>query len=454
MDKQVKLPEKFCNRVLKDWDNGNSLLQSLDTDSPTSIRLNPSKLVDQFESESIVQWCEMGRYLAKRPVFTLDPYFHAGAYYPQEAGSMFIQYLYNQLKLPPQPLVLDLCAAPGGKSTQLLDCMKGQGTLISNEVIRNRAFILRDNLTKWGYSNCIVTNNKASDFKKFQELFDCILVDAPCSGEGMFRKDLNARNEWSVENTLTCEKRQNEILEEIINSLKVGGYLIYSTCTFNRLENEKQVEKICQNHFFEPVPLNIEPHWGLNSDTQKIGYYCLPSQMETEGFYFAVLQKTKSSNLYINKNYLKSEKRTFSNSTIIPDRIKNAEQYHFSLINDFLYAFPKDEKILSDYFQKELKILKWGTRLGKWINKKLIPDYELAMNHSLSEDFEKIDLTKSNALGYLKGETFSIQAKEGWNIVRYNQMNLGFIKVVGNRVNNYYPKELRIKMNLMESDEN
>jgi NOL1/NOP2/fmu family ribosome biogenesis protein len=389
--------------------------------------------------------------LEERPSFTLDPLFHAGAYYPQEAGSMFVEWIVNQLMLPEAPIFLDLCAAPGGKSTILLDFLQGKGLLVSNEIIRSRSYILRDNISKWGYSNCIVTNNSVEDFGNFASTFDCILVDAPCSGEGMFRKDPNAREEWSVENVRTCEVRQQNILSHCADLVKDGGYIIYSTCTFNRGENELQLQNFMEHNAFEIAHLQVDESWGLTEDSLGLGFYALPSKMQTEGFYFAVLKKAQGQ-VHESSKKKRRDKKKKSKEVVLQSIVQlpspQFKTYEQIEKNDFVYGFPSAQSPLAKEFLAHLTIVKWGVRIGTTIKGKLVPDHELAMNLELNEGFERVELSTSEALHFLKGETFSIDAPQGWVIITYQNLPLGWIKSMGNRFNNYYPKELRIRMEL------
>ena len=449
-----KLPAVFCTRILNDWPEGNELLAALEGLPPVSIRSHGIKINDLFRTEKRVPWNKNGHYLASRPSFTLDPLFHAGAYYPQEAGSMFIEWIAQHLVLPEEPVFLDLCAAPGGKSTILLDFLKGKGVLVSNEIIRNRSYILRDNISKWGYSNAIVTNNSVEDFHKFNATFDCILVDAPCSGEGMFRKDPNAREEWSEENLEICEARQQNMLSHCANLVREDGYIIYSTCTFNRKENELQLQDFLAHNPFESVHLEVDESWRLVPDSLGFGYYALPSRMETEGFYFALLKKignehSPPSKLKLKDKKKKSREAVVSSSVQLPASVFSA--YDQLEKNGFIYGFPSAQAELAKLFLTNLAIVKWGVRIGALMKGKLVPDHELAMNNELNEGFERVELTKSEALHFLKGETFSIDSPTGWVIVTYQNLPLGWIKSMGNRFNNYYPKELRIRMELPDS---
>ncbi|MFN6084840.1 MAG: RsmB/NOP family class I SAM-dependent RNA methyltransferase, partial [Fluviicola sp.] len=281
-------PKDFETRVKSDSFLGNDLLLALNQEKPTSIRINPLKYKNNLSGTTKIPWSTNGFWLNERPQFTLDPHFHAGAYYPQEAGSQFLDSVLRQIDLPESPIVLDLCAAPGGKSTLIADFLNEKGLLLSNEIHSGRAKILKENLTKWGKLNTLVSNNSPSDFESIESFFDLIVVDAPCSGEGMFRKDLNARNEWSEANVEMCSLRQKEILSSCWDSLKPNGFLVYSTCTFNSTENEQIIEWMTEEFDCSVYPINLEK---AQKGRDSIGYYALPHLIDTEGFYICVIQK-------------------------------------------------------------------------------------------------------------------------------------------------------------------
>ncbi|MGI8893198.1 MAG: methyltransferase RsmF C-terminal domain-like protein, partial [Bacteroidia bacterium] len=231
------------------------LIKSFSTTPPVSIRINPFKNYFPPENSGKVPWCDTGFYLPVRPVFTLDPSFHAGAYYVQEASSMFLEQAIKQITKKEEPVkVLDISAAPGGKSTHLLSLLPKNSLLVANEVIRSRAGILKENIIKWGVPNVIVTSSDPERFSDLKSFFDIILVDAPCSGEGLFRKDANAIKEWSQENVNLCHQRQKRILNNVWTALRPGGYLIYSTCTYQTKENENQLIKFVHENNAETVP--------------------------------------------------------------------------------------------------------------------------------------------------------------------------------------------------------
>jgi len=283
------LPDKFIQRINNDSFFDSDFLAHLDSIPPVSVRFHPEKVQSKLEVLKAVSWCENAFYLKERPSFTLDPLFHAGGYYPQEAGSMILDTILKQITLPEDPVILDLCAAPGGKSTLIASFLNGKGMLVSNEVIQQRARILRENIVKWGCTNTLVTCNDPTDFSRLPNFFDAIVVDAPCSGEGMFRKDKAARDEWSEENVLLCAARQKRILADVWESLKPGGFLIYSTCTFNASENEENLIWFCEEYGAEEVKLKMPVEIQEGRDGR--GHYSFPGINESEGFYVAVLQK-------------------------------------------------------------------------------------------------------------------------------------------------------------------
>lgn len=434
----------FIKNVHQDSFLDNQLLEALNSTSPTTIRKNPLKKKAHFDGEIRIPWCENGFVLPERPIFTLDPFFHAGAYYPQEAGSMLLEHVLKSISLNENAKVLDLCAAPGGKSTLIASHLNGKGMLVSNEVVNQRAKILRENITKWGYSNCIVTNNDPSDFERLPYFFDCIVVDAPCSGEGMFRKDPNARQEWSNDAVNLCTSRQKRIVADVWPSLAKDGYLIYSTCTFNAHENEENIAWILAN--FDAELIQIQVPKSFTAGRENVGIYGIPGISETEGFFIAVLQKKdsersssgtkKSSTLRKAKEMLDVEK--FAN-------LSNSSVYEW---NTQLLSIPSAFESEFLTIQAHLHIVKWGTSLGEIARKGIIPSEDLALNPELLIYSESIELDKQMALQFLHGDTFPLPSTHGFKLMNYNNTSLGWIKHVGNRFNNLYPKEWRIRMEI------
>ena len=439
------LPSAFIGRIKSDsfWDD--QLLSALDDSSPISIRLNPNKTKPLHPLDYPVSWCSMAYYLSNRPIYTLDPLFHSGCYYPQEAGSMFIQSILHELEISKSSIILDLCAAPGGKSTLLNTFLDDQGFLVSNEIIPTRNVILRENLSKWGCANVVVTGNQPIHFQRIPSFFDVVLIDAPCSGEGMFRKDPDSRKEWSVENVDMCASRQKEIVSDVWDSLKEDGILIYSTCTLNQQENEDNVNWMCENLQAEIISFSIPP--GAISGREGIGCYFAPGITQSEGFYCSVLRK---------KSAIAEGKKIRSRLKVLPNQ--QLQKFDSVVKTDDLVAIEYKNGV--SVFQKNhfstvetldffMNCTKIGVAIGTIFPNKIEPNHELALSKIRHSDIPTIELTKELALHYLKGETFPMPTmNKGYYLMTYLNEPLGWINHLGNRFNNLYPKEWRIRMKI------
>ena len=414
----------------------------------TSIRINPSKNKWIPTNDSPITWCKNGFYLSERPSFTLDPIFHAGAYYVQEASSMFLWEVLNQtIGTNTKGLnVLDLCAAPGGKST-LLASYFTDGLVVSNEVIKSRCSILVENSTKWGSNNMIVTNNDPSHFKGLTNYFDVIVVDAPCSGSGLFRKDKSAIEEWSENNVRLCSQRQERIIEDVMPSLKQGGLLIYSTCSYSKAEDEDLLDTLSNNHDLESCELKLQESWNITatqSDQHKaFGYRFYPYLTKGEGFFIAAFRKKDGSDSgYYSEqkllNLSKSEQETIIQ--FLPLTIDYAYFKQGEFIKTILAEHFNDLQILA----KQLYIKKAGTEIGTIKGKDFIPSHELAMSLLPLNNFNVLELDKSQALQYLRRHDLFIESQTGWNLITHSGLPLGWAKVLPNRMNNYYPQAWRI----------
>lgn len=440
----ISLPPDFVTRVQQDPFLGNPLLEALATEPPTSIRRNPWKQVADLPIDRAIPWSENGFFLSERPLFTLDPLFHAGSYYPQEAGSQLLDAVLKALPLPNEPVILDLCAAPGGKSTLIASFLNNTGLLVSNEVIQSRAKILKENLTKWGATNTIVTNNDPADFARVPNTFDCIVVDAPCSGEGMFRKDHAARNEWSQNNVDLCAARQRRIVMDVWDSLNPGGFLVYSTCTFNTQENEENVAWFARESDAEiiHIPLSF-----AKPDRTETGWYALPNELDTEGFYLAVLRKPDGHSS--KKKWVKNPKlQLFKDRSLAEPFITGTD---LSLIQwqEYVFALPGTFEETAFHLHQQLRVIKLGTELGEAARKGLIPNEALALNPFIrNKELSNIQLSREQALSYLHGDTFQLDGSHGFQLMTYQNEALGWIKHLGNRFNNLYPKEWRIRMDV------
>ncbi len=422
--------------------------------SPTSIRLNPHKPSTAFESMPRVPWCEYGRYLSERPNFTLDPLFHAGTYYVQEASSMFLAHaLHHLIDLAQPQRVLDLCAAPGGKSTLMASMLSSDSVLVSNEIIKNRASILANNLSKWGTANTYVSNNDPKDFGRLEGYFDVLVVDAPCSGSGLFRKDPQAMNEWSLEAVNSCAIRQKRLLTDAWVALKQEGILIYSTCSYANAENEEIANWITESLGAEQLQLPVFE--GIEAGN---GYRFWPNKCQGEGFYMACFRKTEAIELF-KYRYQKTEpnKLRRTQTAAFEHWIQNLENYIWVQKNDDFFLLNKEQKPDFELFSRNLYLRKAGVRLGQMAGTDLIPDHELAMSNALRKDVPSLELDKSEALKYLRRDDFTLPSHwqaphkmptKNWSIVRHQGHALGLVKVLPNRMNNYYPKEMRILMAL------
>lgn len=429
------------------------LCQALQSTPVTSIRLNDKIDCLTFECDTDeVPWHEDGYYLSERPPFTLDPLFHAGCYYVQEASSMFVECVLQQY-LSRESVVLDLCAAPGGKSTLISQYLGSAGLLVSNEVVRQRVFILSENIQKWGNGNTVVTHNQSADFgMRLPGVFDCILVDAPCSGEGMFRKDEGAIQEWSESNVEVCAERQRKILSDVWDALRPGGILIYSTCTFNAQENENNAQWIADTLGADLLPVDIHPSWGIVEG--KPGYHFYPHKTRGEGFYLCALRKHGAGNLDMVRPLAKrlpkfkpQPAQSVEHKEIINSWLKNPADWVLRQQDRFVVSYPAKYKDLIDILSKQFICISTGFGICELRGKYPVPQHALAMAKALKKDaFPHAELSLEQALSYLRTEALVLDnVPSGVVMVTYENVPLGFVKNVGNHCNNLYPKEWRIR---------
>lgn len=448
-----QLPAEFIQNIRSLLgENAGEFLNGVLHEPVTSVRLNRLKPVDKFGSDEKVAWCERGRYLADRPSFIADPLFHAGAYYVQEASSMFIGHIVKQVVKKEKPLrVLDLCAAPGGKSTLLLDLLEDDDLLVSNEMIRSRVHILEENLVRWGRSNIVITNNDPKDFTQLTGFFDVILVDAPCSGEGMFRKDPDAIEEWSEDNVNLCAVRQKRILANVIPALKPGGLLIYSTCTFNTKENEENVHWMMKEHELLSVRTDVDESWGITETTSFDNeplFACrfYPHKVKGEGLFAACLQKPFDAESKVLKiGEPKVERLKKPDVAVVGEWIRDADRFEMILEHGSVYALPS--VLMNDIYmlRSKLHVRLSGLKAGELIRQSFLPEHQLALSVNIHPAVPAIELTLNEALTFLKKETFPVAGKpQGIYLVTFNGCGIGWIKVLANRINNYLPTNLRI----------
>lgn len=458
----MTLPEEFKKYTSELM--GNNLFKTLSAGlaqkPPVSIRINPlkcdMKTICIADFKKNVAWCmNTGIYLNKRPAFTFDPLLHCGVFYVQEASSMFIDHVIRQTVKEPV-VMLDLCAAPGGKTTACRTALPEGSLLISNEPIHTRANILSENIQKFGHPDIIITNNYPRDFKKSGIEFDVILADVPCSGEGMFRKEKDAIEEWSSQNVDTCRKLQREIINDIWPCLKPGGILIYSTCTFNAKENEENAEWIVSELGAEFIDIETKKEWNITGALKSNipAYRFIPGISEGEGLFMTVIRKKGHYN--DNKKYTNT-KQKYKNKTVEMTPLKNNETFNIHEKGDKIIAIPKSWIHTHDAVTKKLNVIHAGVTIGTRKGKDIIPDQSLALSICLDRSkFTCFDINYEQAINYLRKDTISLPSDipKGIILLTYKGIPIGFGKNIGNRVNNLYPQEWKIKSSHIPENNN
>ncbi|MEG2156762.1 MAG: rRNA cytosine-C5-methyltransferase [Bacteroidaceae bacterium] len=456
----MNLPKKFelYTRTLIGNEEYDLLEKALGEPSSVSIRLNTKKTTSKPKETKLVPWASDAYYLNNRPAFTFDPLFHTGSYYVQEASSMFLE---QALKTCVKSAVvaLDLCAAPGGKSTLIRSILPEGSLLVANEPMRQRAQILAENLTKWGHPDVLVTNNFPADFKPLKEMFDLIATDVPCSGEGMFRKDEQAITEWSIENVELCAARQREILAHIWSCLKPGGYLIYSTCTFNVYEDEENVAWIIEELGAELVQIETKPEWGILGDFTSNNhsvYHFLPHHAQGEGFFLALLRKEGE---YANTNKEKKRNKGGVQTIGLPKEckqwIEKAAEFAAFATNNGICAIHKSLSETVMRISATLRIITAGIPLAEEKGGCWTPQHGLSMSTCLQASaFQRVEVSRIEAIAYLRKEAICLppETPRGFILITYKGTPLGFTKNIGNRANNLYPNEWRIRSGYTPSD--
>jgi len=415
-----------------------ALLKVLDGPSPISIRLNPLKPFPTVGS--IVPWCANGRYLEERPVFTLDPVLHAGAYYVQEASSMLLEQAIKACgPLAPDTVALDLCAAPGGKSTHLAELLPKEALLVCNEPVRARQGALMENLWKWGRPNTVITGSLPEAFAPLGAFFDLIVIDAPCSGEGMFRKDPFARTQWNEALVEQCATLQTEILDIAWKLLRPGGHLIYSTCTWEPRENEDHIKELIEQGA-EHLPIAVDPAWGM--EDSGLGLRCYPHRVKGEGLFIAALRKPGDREQRVDHvaQYRSSEGPFTA-------WLKGPEQQYFSEHEDQVHALSSR---WIDHVQRlgnAVRMLAPGIPVAQRKGSEWVPHAALALNGSLDRTaFPEKDLDHDAALHFLRGESLPASSAEGRVLITFHGLPLGWGSGAGNRWNNGWPSSWRIRM--------
>lgn len=451
MELPIKFLEKMQNILGDEYD---AFIKTYEENRKAALRINTlkgnsEKLFSVLgEKLSPVPWTSDGYFYPDTMQPGKSPLHEAGAYYIQEPSAMLPAEL---LKAQPGECILDLCAAPGGKTTKIAADMKGEGLLVANEIHPKRATILSSNVERMGIKNAVVTNESSDRLlKKFPEFFDRILVDAPCSGEGMFRKDEEARAQWSEENVIKCAVRQKEILDNAAAMLRPGGRLVYSTCTFSPEENERMIVDFLNDHpefsaekiDTPPCISNGKPELAGNDERAAFTFRIWPHLTEGEGHFAAVLKKDgESENIYRNSNISPCPKeyeklyRAFSD-----EFLKNPPTGEISAFGENLYIMPPFLPSLDG-----IKILRFGLHLGTVKKNRFEPSHSLAMALEPQDAVQCAELSISDKeiFAYLRGETIPAGDLKGWCLVSVSGYTTGWGKAAGGIIKNHYPKGLR-----------
>ena len=431
---------------------------AFDAPASVSVRANPFKSGRIPEGRKVA-WSEHGRILPERPQFTLDPHFHGGAYYVQDSSSMFVGHVFRTLaarmSLPQdRPVrVLDLCAAPGGKTTDLAASLRtmfgDRFLLVSNEVMKQRVGVLADNVALWGDPNVMVTSDDPRAFSSLTGFFDVIVADVPCSGEGMFRKDEEAQNQWSEDNVALCEARQRRIIADVWPSLACGGLFIYSTCTFNRYENDGNVAWVAEELGAEPL-LKEDVAGGYEGVIKTgLGYSLVPGFVEGEGQYCSALVKTGDC------AYVESRQRQGRAARPAPlpkglERLLDRE-VSFRQKGDVVTAVPSSLAQLVGILEQSLHVVAAGCAVGTVKGNVLVPDADLALSLMLDRTaFPSVEVDRNTALSYLHRDAITLPegTERGYVLICHEGLPLGFVKNLGNRCNSLHPQSRRIRMDI------
>lgn len=462
----MTLPQEFesYTKALFGPDLYATFKDGLALEPSVSIRLNPlkcnTKSVNVKAKQSPVEWCDEGIRLGERPNFTADPLFHAGVYYVQEASSMFVAHALRTFVSSPV-VMLDLCAAPGGKSTAARSALPEGSLLVANEPLKARANVLSENIQKFGHPDVIVTNNYPRDFRRSGIEFDVVLADVPCSGEGMFRKDEGAIADWSTKKVTECAALQRDIITDIWSCLRPGGLLIYSTCTFNSAENEQNIKWIANELGGDILTIPTLPEWNISPALQGEASCCrfIPGKTKGEGLFMAAIRKHGEPDNRPRKARKGKGNARPEKSRCPLKQLPLADASSFTTLQDAdrIFAIRSQWADIASAALANLRVLNAGVTIGTMRSKALIPDQSLALSTQISPDaFPRIDVSSTQALAYLRREAITLPSDtpQGHVLICYNGHALGFVKNLGNRSNNLYPAEWRIKSTHITEAEN
>ena len=441
----MKLPDGFIEQLRgllpDEWQEVASAISS--TERSVAVRVNTPRGASVPVGARRVPWCDQGFYLDGRPSFTFGTDWHAGRYYVQDASSMFIGHVIRHFVQEPVRY-LDLCAAPGGKTTAALQALPQRSLVVANEIVTPRARVLADNIIRWGNPRCVVTSNAPKDLGRLTAFFDVIATDVPCSGEGMMRKDDEAVAQWSPQLVDQCAQRQREILTDVWQALRPGGLLIYSTCTYNRQENEQIADFIVNELGATSLEVPVDPSWNIHP---AIGSDChcyrfMPHRVDGEGLFLAAFRKAGNAlrqEVKIKEKSPKKADETGKNWLACPD------DYVVEPQGDLSIAVPQDIRREVTALRASLNVLHAGVELATAMGRKTVPHHALAMSLARAEDaFPVAEVDYPTALRYLRGESITVDGPRGYVLIAHQGAVLGFANNLGNRANNLYPKPLRI----------
>lgn len=414
-----------------------------------SVRVNRRKVADAVPvgTKRRVPWCGNGFVMEERSAFTFDPALHQGAFYVQDASSMFIGHVLQELTHGSQtPLkVLDACAAPGGKTTAIIDALPWGSLVVANEYEPKRAAVLRENLAKWGYPFTVVTQGDTARFRDYPDAFDIIAADVPCSGEGMMRKDAVAVQQWSPALVEQCVERQRKILANLWDALRPGGYMIYSTCTFNRDENELMLEWLASEFGAEPVEIEVSTDWNIVPSIGSPMPACrfVPGRIEGEGLFMSVVRKPWGGTQ-------PEPHRKPAARKAVKARGTNGKQEVAQEVKRWLKAEAQwnvdGDRVIATLGGDELP-LRPRIHVATVKGRDFIPSQELALSMALNAgSFHTVDVGRETAVDYLRCEAVRLpdDAPKGIVLLTYGGLPLGFAKNLGSRANNFYPRNWRI----------
>ncbi len=441
----MKLHDEFIAQLREllpeEWE---ALVDAITTSEPSvAVRVNGARGVGVPDGLRRVPWCDQGFYLDGRPSFTFDSDWHAGRYYVQDASSMFIAHVISHFVHEPVRY-LDLCAAPGGKTTAAIQALPPRSLTVANEIVPPRARVLADNVIRWGSPRCVVTSNAPAHLGRLESFFDVIAADVPCSGEGMMRKDDEAVAQWSPALVEQCAQRQREILADVWPALRPGGLFIYSTCTYNRQENEQMADFIVSELGATSLEVPVDPSWNIHAaiGSEAHCYRFMPHRVDGEGLFMAVFRKDGDGlrqDIRMKGKTSKKIDETAKNWLAGPDQFMIDQQ------GDLLIAVPQDIHREVAAMRASLTVLHAGVELATVMGRKTVPHHALALSTARADDaFPVCEVDYPAALRYLRGESIPVEGPRGYVLIAHQGAVLGFANNLGNRANNLYPKSQRI----------